>query len=58
MEKKERKRIFADFYKKLFNKSWMQKVDVDTDWYHPSKDDYHSLSDPSAISSQGNLGPS
>lgn len=56
MEKKEKKRILADFYKKLFNKSWMQKVDSEEEWHSPSEEDYYVASTPDAINSQGNVG--
>ncbi len=56
MQKKEKKRILADFYKKLFNKSWMQKVDKETDWHYPSEEDLYALSVPDSINSSSNLG--
>ena len=56
-EKKEKKRVLADLYKKMFNKSWMQRVQTKIDWHQPSGQDDADASNPDAMTSQANIGP-
>ncbi len=43
----EAKRAFKDFYKRMFDKKWMQHVDNDTEWLYPDDaSDAASSGDP------------
>ena len=55
-EPRRKKRVLADFYKKLFEKSWMQRVKSKEDWHYPSGVDDSAALSPDAITSQSNLG--
>jgi len=57
VEKKEKRRVLADFYKKMFTKSWMQRVRTNIDWHQPSSQDDSVVASAGSITSQGNLGP-
>ena len=57
-EKRQKKRVLADFYKKMFSKkSWMQRVKSKIDWHHPEGSDDSAAMSPDALTSQSNLGP-